>query len=107
VVIARSYERIHRSNLIGMGVLPLQFLPGQGAEALGLDGTERYEVRGIEGGMEPGATLSVRAERGDGEVLEFQALVRLDTRVEVEYWRHGGILQMVLRRLAGEDRGED
>lgn len=105
-VIARSYERIHRSNLIGMGVLPLQFLSGEGAESLGLDGTERFEVHGIEGGVEPGSTVGVRAEREEGQVAEFEALVRLDTRVEVEYWRHGGILQMVLRRLAGEDAGK-
>jgi aconitate hydratase len=107
VVIARSYERIHRSNLIGMGVLPLQFLPGEGAEALGLDGTERYEVLGITGGVEPGTKLRVSAEREDGTAVTFEVLVRLDTRVEVDYWRHGGILQMVLRRLAGEDGGED
>ncbi len=102
-VIARSYERIHRSNLIGMGVLPMQFLPGEGAESLGLDGTERFEVHGIEGGVEPGARLTVRAEREGGDTTEFEAIVRLDTRVEVQYWRHGGILQMVLRRLVRGD----
>jgi aconitate hydratase len=102
VVIAKSYERIHRSNLIGMGVLPLQFLEGEGAGELGLDGTELFAVRGIDGGLEPGATLAVQAQRDAGDPIEFSARVRLDTRVEVDYWRHGGILQMVLRRLASE-----
>ncbi len=100
-VVARSYERIHRSNLIGMGVLPLQFREGEGAEELGLDGTEQYDIEGIAGGVEPGTLVSVRARREGAGPIEFRARVRLDTRVEVDYWRHGGILQMVLRRLAG------
>ncbi|HKK26536.1 MAG TPA: aconitate hydratase [Gemmatimonadota bacterium] len=100
VVIAESYERIHRSNLIGMGVLPLQFLSGEGAGELGLDGTEVYDVEGIAAGLEPGAQVTVRATPADGDPIEFGARVRLDTRVEVDYWRNGGILQMVLRRMA-------
>jgi len=100
VVIAESYERIHRSNLIGMGVLPLQFLPDEGAEELGLDGTEVYDVEGISAGLEPGAQVTVQVTPREGEPIEFGARVRLDTRVEVDYWRNGGILQMVLRRMA-------
>ncbi len=100
-VIARSYERIHRSNLIGMGVLPLQFQDGDSAEALGLRGTESYTIEGIADGLEPGCTLTVKA-RGeeDGAGRTFAVLVRLDTAIEVEYYRHGGILQYVLRQLA-------
>jgi len=101
-VIAESYERIHRSNLIGMGVLPLQFLQGQSAESLGLTGREVYEIRGIADGLTPGQTLPVRATREDGSTFEFQVLVRLDSPTELEYYRHGGILQMVLRRLVTE-----
>ncbi len=102
-VLAESFERIHRSNLVGMGVLPLQFLPGQDAETLGLDGTERYTITGIADGLEPRELLTVRAERDDGRVTEFQAIARLDTDMEIEYYRHGGILTYVLRRLI---RGE-
>src|SRR5690606_29455940 len=102
-VIAEGYERIHRSNLIGMGVLPLQFLPGQSAEGLGLTGREVYEIRGIADGLKPGQTLPVRATREDGSTFEFQVLVRIDSPTEVEYYRHGGILPMVLRRLVTQD----
>ncbi|HKK07814.1 MAG TPA: aconitate hydratase AcnA, partial [Gemmatimonadota bacterium] len=100
VVVARSYERIHRSNLIGMGVLPLQFREGEGAGELGLDGTEVYDVEGIAGGLEPGSEVGVTARREDGGTTAFTARVRLDTQMEVDYWRNGGILQMVLRRMA-------
>ncbi len=99
-VIAESYERIHRSNLVGMGVLPLQFRDGEGAEALGLDGTEVYDITGIADGLEPGEEVNVAATRGDGSRVEFRARVRLDSDVEVDYYRNGGILQTVLRRLA-------
>jgi len=102
-VLAESFERIHRSNLVGMGVLPLQFLPGQNAEALGLDGSERYTIAGISDGLVPRELVTVRAEREDGRVIEFQAIARLDTDMEIEYYRHGGILTFVLRRLL---RGE-
>ncbi len=100
-VIAESYERIHRSNLIGMGVLPLQFAAGVSAAALRLDGTEAFTIGGIADGLQPGATLKVRAKRPDGPTIEFDVLVRLDTPVEVDYHRHGGILHYVLRTLAG------
>ncbi len=99
--IAESYERIHRSNLIGMGILPLEFLPGDSAEALGLRGTEIFDVAGISGGLEHGARVRVSASSADGERLRFEALARLDTAVEVEYYRNGGILQTVLRQLLG------
>ena len=99
-VIAESYERIHRSNLVGMGVLPLQFRDGDGAETLGLDGTEVYDITGIERGLEPGGEVEVTATREDGTTVRFRAKVRLDSRVEVDYHRNGGILHTVLRRLA-------
>jgi aconitate hydratase len=102
VVVAESYERIHRSNLIGMGVLPLQFPAGQTAESLGLSGTETYDVTGIVGlndGKIP-STVSVKATSGDGSVNTFEAIVRIDTPGEADYFRHGGILQYVLRSLA-------
>jgi aconitate hydratase len=97
-VIAESFERIHRSNLIGMGVLPLQYRAGEGRESLGLTGEERYSIRGITA-LAPGAELLVRAE-GAGGTKEFVALARVDTPVEVDYYRHGGILRYVLRQLA-------
>ncbi len=97
-VIARSYERIHRSNLVGMGILPLQFRDGDSAESLGLDGRERYTIRGI-GGARPLGTLTVVARREGGEEVRFEVTVRLDSDTDVEYLRHGGILQMVLRQL--------
>ena len=100
-VIAASYERIHRSNLIGMGVLPLQFPEGQGAGELGLDGTETYDILGIEGGLKPKSHVRVRATGPDGSIREFDALVRLDTEPEAEYYRNGGILQTVLRQELG------
>jgi aconitate hydratase len=102
-VIAESYERIHRSNLVGMGVLPLQFKEGEGAESLGLSGRESFTIRGIADGLEPGATLNVVAEREDGSTVEFEVYVRLDSEVDVEYYRNGGILHTVLRKMG---RGE-
>ena len=99
-VIAETYERIHRSNLIGMGVLPLQFLGEDNADSLGLDGTETYAIGGIVDGLARGCHLRVTAIRADGTKLEFDTLARLDTDVEVAYYRHGGILQYVLRQLA-------
>ena len=86
-VIAESYERIHRSNLVGMGVLPLQFRDGEGAEALGLNGTEFYDIAGIAEGLEPGGRVSVTASREDGSSVAFQATVRLDSEVELDYYR--------------------
>ncbi len=99
-VIAESYERIHRSNLIGMGVLPLQFVDGQTRESLGLDGTEVYSVSGIASGLAPGAKLRVTATADGGADRSFDALSRIDTAVELDYFRHGGILQYVLRQLS-------
>jgi aconitate hydratase len=97
-VIAESFERIHRSNLIGMGVLPLQFANGQSADSLGLDGKETYDVEGL-GDLSPGAELTVRATGEDGTPKEFKVKARVDSPVEVEYLRNGGILQTVLRQL--------
>ncbi len=101
-VIVQSYERIHRSNLIGMGVLPLQFLDGEGAATLGLDGTEVIDVKGMGRGRPERVT--VRASRDDGTAIEFQAQVRIDTPKEWDYYLNGGILHYVLRQLADADR---
>jgi len=98
-VIAESYERIHRSNLIGMGVLPLQFLAGQTRESLGLTGEETIAIAGIASGLSPRKNLTVTAVGADGKKIEFAALARIDTAVELDYYRHGGILQYVLRQL--------
>ena len=98
-VIAESYERIHRSNLIGMGVLPLQFLPGEGVEALGLSGRESFDILGISDEIRPNSLVRVRLTSPDGKRSEFQASVRLNTAVEVRYYRNGGILHSVLREL--------
>ncbi|HET6395591.1 MAG TPA: aconitate hydratase AcnA [Pseudoxanthomonas sp.] len=97
-VIAESFERIHRSNLVGMGVLPLQFMDGQNAQVLGLDGTEVYDITGLGDGASKTATVSAR--KADGGVVAFQVHVLLLTPKEVEYFRHGGLLQYVLRQLA-------
>ncbi len=98
-VIVESYERIHRSNLIGMGILPLQFEEGESAESLGLTGFETYDFEGIAGGITPRQRVPVRVTAADGATSTFNAIVRIDTPVEVEYYRHGGILQYVLRGL--------
>ncbi|MGB7213608.1 MAG: aconitate hydratase AcnA, partial [Gammaproteobacteria bacterium] len=101
-VLAESYERIHRSNLVGMGVLPLQFQAGENAETLGLTGREVYEIEGIEQALTAegqARSVTVRARKEDGSTTEFRALVRVDTPQEAEYYRHGGILQYVLRQL--------
>ena len=104
-VIAESYERIHRSNLIGMGIVPLQFRTGETAESLGLTGRETFDIvglaKGVEGGFADGREVEVRAHREDGKTLAFRAVVRIDTPQERQYVRHGGILQYVLRKLAG------
>jgi len=103
-VVAESYERIHRSNLVGMGIVPLQFLPGQNAENLGLTGEELFETLGLPAllaaGFAGGRTLKVRGTRSDGRVVDFDTLVRIDTPQEIAYYQHGGILQYVLRQLA-------
>ena len=100
-VITESFERIHRSNLIGMGVLPLQFPAGESADSLGLDGTETFDITGVtelNSGTTP-KTMAVRATKADGSVIEFDAVVRIDTPGEADYYRNGGILQYVLRSL--------
>ena len=97
-VLAESYERIHRSNLIGMGVLPLQFRDGESAASLGLDGTETFAISGLEGGL--AKLVKVSVTNADGANREFQARVRIDTPKEADYYRNGGILQYVLRQLA-------
>jgi aconitate hydratase len=98
-VIAESYERIHRSNLIGMGIVPLQFKPGENLKYYNLTGFETFEIVGISAGLKLRQTLTVRAMREDGEVQEFTVLCRIDTPAELEYYRHGGILEFVLRQL--------
>jgi aconitate hydratase len=98
-VIAESYERIHRSNLVGMGVLPLVFEAGQNAESLGLTGPERLGIGGLQGDIRPRQRLEVAVERPDGRVASFPVTARLDTPVEVNYWKNGGILQTVLRKM--------
>ena len=99
-VIAESFERIHRSNLVGMGVLPLEFTDGASAQTLGLTGRELFDLRGIGAGLTPGCTVHVTATAEDGKVASFEALARLDSEVDVEYYRNGGILQTVLRKMA-------
>jgi aconitate hydratase len=98
-VITESFERIHRSNLAGMGVLPLQYLAGETAESLGLTGTETYDIVGLAAGLTPRQEIAVVATRGDGTKVTFQCVVRLDTPLDVEYFKNGGILQTVLRSL--------
>jgi aconitate hydratase len=101
-VIAESYERIHRSNLVGMGVLPLQYLAGQNRETLGLTGRETYAIDGIASDLSPKKTLTVTATADDGKKTAFEAICRIDTPVELDYYRNGGILQFVLRQLISE-----
>ena len=106
-VLAESYERIHRSNLVGMGILPLQFRPGETAAALGLTGRETYDVLGLAHGLAPHQAISISAFRdpaagGDGSTRRFEAIARLDGPIDVDYYRHGGILPAVLRRLAAD-----
>ena len=100
-VVAESYERIHRSNLIGMGVLPLEFIENESAESLGLSGEETFEITGLAGCEAPPSTVQVLARDRQGQTRRFEALVRIDTPVEAAYYRHGGILQYMLRRLLG------
>ncbi|EJL1765231.1 aconitate hydratase AcnA [Staphylococcus pseudintermedius] len=96
-VIAQSYERIHRSNLVMMGVLPLQFKEGESADTLGLDGTETIAVD-LDENVQPGQTVKVTATKEDGTTVEFDVTARFDSNVEIDYYRHGGILQLVLRK---------
>jgi aconitate hydratase len=98
-VVAKSFERIHRSNLAGMGVLPLQFAAGEDAQTLGLTGQETFDVANVAEGLVPGKKISVTATAKDGTKKTFTATLRLDTPNEVDYYRHGGILQFVLRQM--------
>jgi aconitate hydratase len=98
-VIAASYERIHRSNLVGMGVLPLQFLDGVTAESLGIDGSQTFSITGLSDAIQPGQRLAVEIKANDGKTRYFPVKVRIDTPIEVDYYRHGGILPFVLRQL--------
>jgi aconitate hydratase len=98
-VIVESFERIHRSNLVGMGVLPLQFQPGTTRKTLGLDGTETWDITGVAGGISPGMDVACAIRRADGSSENVTLTCRIDTLDEVEYYRHGGILQYVLRNM--------
>ena len=110
-VIVESFERIHRSNLVGMGVLPLQFPEGQSADSLGLTGEESFSIEGMAAAMNDGgpptpappSEVDVVASPTDGEPVRFRARVRIDTPREAEYFRHGGILQFVLRHLLSDE----
>ncbi|HEU5424039.1 MAG TPA: aconitate hydratase AcnA, partial [Nitrolancea sp.] len=105
-VLAESFERIHRSNLVGMGVLPLQFKAGENAASLGLTGREVYDIGGIAEGLTPRKVVTVHAKDEQGNEKTFEAIVRIDSPMEIEYYRHGGILQMVLRRLAAQEAAD-
>ncbi|MBO0799884.1 MAG: aconitate hydratase, partial [Blastocatellia bacterium] len=96
-VIARSYERIHRSNLVGMGVLPLQFK--EGSENLKLEGDETFDILGLEQGIKPRQDLTLVINRASGAKEDLPVTLRIDTPIEIEYYKHGGILQYVLRQL--------
>ena len=98
-VVAQSFERIHRSNLVGMGVLPLQFKDGTSARTLGLDGTESYSVLGVGADLRPQQDLVLRVLRTSGETVEVAVRCRIDTPIEIDYYRHGGILPFVLRQI--------
>ena len=101
-VIAESYERIHRSNLIGMGVLPLEFSPGENVESLGLTGHEHFDILDLRDSLAPGAYLQVRVKGDDGETTEFKVRVRIETPIEIEYYRNGGILHTILRQMLAD-----
>jgi aconitate hydratase len=98
-VIAESFERIHRSNLVGMGILPLRFMEGQNTESLGLSGSEIFDIEGLSDNMAPQCEITVKAKKADGQVIEFKTRALLNTSVEVNYYRNGGILHTVLRNL--------
>ena len=98
-ILAESYERIHRSNLVGMGVLPLQYVDGDTAEKLGLAGDETFTITGISENISPLKKVEVTARKEDGQEIKFQAIARMDSKIEIEYYRHGGILQYVLRQF--------
>jgi aconitate hydratase len=101
-VVAQSFERIHRSNLVGMGVLPLQFKDGSTAQSLKLDGTETYDIVGLGANLKPQQDLALRITRRDGGVEEVPVRCRIDTPIEIDYYQHGGILPFVLRQLVAK-----
>src|SRR5258706_3913347 len=101
-VVAQSFERIHRSNLVGMGVLPCQFKEGTTAQTLKLDGTEMYDILGLNEGLQPRQELMLVIQRADGTAQKVPIIARIDTPIEVEYYRHGGILPFVLRQLVAK-----
>jgi aconitate hydratase len=101
-VIAQSFERIHRSNLVGMGVLPLQFKEGTSAQSLGLDGTEAFDVIGLDTGIKPRQDVTLVIHRQDGSQQEVPLTLRIDTAIEIDYYQHGGILPYVLRQLISQ-----
>jgi len=98
-VIAKSFERIHRSNLVGMGVLPLQFKEGTTAQTLKLDGTETYDIVGLDASIKPQQDLTLKITRKDGKAENVPVRCRIDTPIEIDYYQHGGILPYVLRQL--------
>jgi aconitate hydratase len=98
-ILAESFERIHRSNLVGMGVLPLEYQPGESAATDGLTGQEVFEIQNFTDGMKPDARLTIHATRQNGERLSFKAIARIDTPIEVVYYLHGGLLPTVYRQL--------
>ncbi len=99
LVIAEGYERIHRSNLVGMGVLPLQFKDGDAPGSLGLDGKELFSTINLDDTLKPGQDITVKAVKADGTEITFETTCRIDTPVEVDYYRNGGILHTVLRNF--------
>ncbi len=98
-VVAASFERIHRSNLVGMGVLPLQFLEGTNAQTLGLDGSEIFSITGLSNDIQPGQQVTLEIQSKDQKQRSVPVKLRIDTPIEVDYYRHGGILPFVLRQL--------
>ena len=101
-VVAQSFERIHRSNLVGMGVLPLQFPDGVSAQSLQLDGTERFDFTGLDDSLKPMSTVALHIHRANGTTETVDLRSRIDTAIEVDYYRHGGILPFVLRQLIAQ-----
>ncbi len=105
-MIATSYERIHRSTLVGMGVLPLQFKDGESADALGLDGSETFDIQ-VSDDLQPRDLVPVTATKENGETISFEAVCRIDTPVEIDYYRNGGILHYVLRDYHKADKSKN
>src|SRR5207245_9411272 len=102
-VVATSLERIHRSNLVGMGVLPLQFLDGVTAQSLGLDDSQTFSISGLSDAIQPGQRLTIEIENQDRQKRYVPVKLRIDTPIEIDYYRHGGILQVVLRQVLAKD----